>query len=120
MKITLRHLALFVGLLTSVSWLAKAADLPAGEGRDLLVQQCSGCHDLSMVLGDRHTEADWSHVVANMVDAGAELNDAQFTTLVKYLAKNLGPEDKKADEKKPEDKKPEQKNSDEKKPEDKK
>lgn len=100
MKITIRHLALFVGLLSSVSWFAKGADLPEGEGRDLLVQQCSSCHDLYKVLGDRHTEEEWGHVVANMVDAGAVLNDAQFVTLVKYLAKNLGPEEKKPEEKK--------------------
>lgn len=74
--------------------LSPAADLPDGPGKDLVRKQCASCHGLYKVTDERKTEEEWAIEVDKMVQAGATLSDAEFDTVVKYLAKYFGPEKK--------------------------
>jgi len=96
MKKTLRAFALLAsvaGALTLSAPSAKAQDakLPDGEGKDLVQKICSACHDVATATSENHTAAEWKSVVDTMVSRGAEGTDAEFASIVKYLAANFGP-----------------------------
>ena len=67
------------------------AQLPEGAGKKLLEDKCTLCHDISLVTEKRASKEGWAETVQMMKLSGAELNDAETTTLVDYLAANLGP-----------------------------
>jgi hypothetical protein len=71
---------------------SKDEELPAGEGRTILLAACTSCHDLKEVTKFKgyYDLDDWRDVVTTMVAYGAKLDDAQSATLAEYLAKNLG------------------------------
>src|SRR5205085_12415748 len=49
-----------------------ATELPAGDGRDVVVAACSGCHGLSTVTEARRTRTSWEDVVDEMIGLGAK------------------------------------------------
>ena len=63
--------------------------LPEGEGKALVAKVCSACHDLGTAIQEKHSESEWKNVVDSMASRGAEGTDAEFETIVKYLAKNF-------------------------------
>jgi mono/diheme cytochrome c family protein len=67
-------------------------NLPDGPGKAVLVAACSGCHGVSQVTGEHQTADQWTSTVTSMINNGANVPDAQFDTLVAYLATNFGPE----------------------------
>ncbi len=70
-----------------------AVRLPAGEGRDVLEQACTGCHDLDGLSAYRgyYDESRWRTMISTMVSYGAELDEAEITTAAEYLAEHFGP-----------------------------
>jgi mono/diheme cytochrome c family protein len=70
---------------------AQDAKLPDGEGKDLVQKVCTSCHGADTATSENHTAAEWKAVVDTMVSRGAEGSDADFATIVKYLAANFGP-----------------------------
>lgn len=70
---------------------ALAQDLPPGDGRDIVKEQCGSCHALKVVTAKKATKEEWSHVVDQMISRGAEIEDEDFETVVRYLSKNFGP-----------------------------
>jgi cytochrome c5 len=77
---------------------------PAGDSRKLVMDSCSGCHDLDMVKTAKHDLAAWNETLTHMVAYGAPLTDAQLPTVAAYLAKAF-PVAGKVDDKKVDDKK---------------
>ena len=80
--------------LASVSPLSAqnpAANLPAGEGRDILTTACTQCHALGTVVQMRDGPGGWKRQVRNMIFRGAQVNDADSEKLIDYLAANFGP-----------------------------
>ncbi len=71
--------------------LAAAQELPEGPGKKLLEDKCTACHDVSLVTEKRASREGWAETVQMMKLSGAELNEAETTTLVDYLVANLGP-----------------------------
>jgi competence protein ComEA len=65
-------------------------DLPPGEGRAIVQQDCKGCHALKVVTSKRASKEQWSALVNQMISRGAEVPDEDVETLVSYLAKNFG------------------------------
>jgi cytochrome c5 len=58
---------------------AELAALPAGEGKDVVAQQCSLCHALGLSIGKPYTAAEWNGVLKAMVARGAQISgDAQM------------------------------------------
>ena len=67
------------------------AVLPDAPGKDTFLQVCSGCHSPQNVVGKGFNEDGWTQVVGSMVDHGAQISDAQFATIVKYLVTAFPP-----------------------------
>jgi len=65
-------------------------DLPSGEGRVIVQQDCKGCHALKVVTSKRASKEQWSALVNQMISRGAEVADEDVDALVSYLAKNFG------------------------------
>lgn len=71
---------------------ARAAELPEGRGREILMASCTSCHDLREVTKFRgyYTRAQWRDVVVTMVEYGADLSDDEIEVLADYLTEHLG------------------------------
>ena len=78
--------------------LAQGQDLPAGKGKDLLEKICADCHGLDIIVSQRTTKDGWASIVDSMVGRGASGTKEELDTIVDYLAKNFGPEEKKLKE----------------------
>ncbi|MBI5029747.1 MAG: hypothetical protein HZB51_04415 [Chloroflexi bacterium] len=66
-----------------------AALLPAGAGRDLLFDSCSGCHSpLCPVIGQR-AAGHWERVKLQHRSEVSSLSDASYKTLFDYLTVNF-------------------------------
>jgi len=77
---------------TSFAGTSFAQELPPGDGHDITQKACTMCHGVDVIVSQRHTPDEWQDIVSQMVGNGADLTDAQFTTVVKYLSTTLGPE----------------------------
>ena len=69
--------------------------LPDGEGRQLVLSGCTGCHTLEGVPAYRNYWGyeRWLPMVENMVKHGAELNQEEINVVAKYLGKYYGTDD---------------------------
>lgn len=68
---------------------ARAAQLPEGAGKATMQKICGGCHAPEIVMGRHETREGWEQIVSNMVDKGANGTDAEFDTIIQYLAANF-------------------------------
>jgi mono/diheme cytochrome c family protein len=68
-------------------------DLPEGEGREILVAECLGCHGLSALplFAGFYTRDSWRTLVVTMKEHGAKVDDAEIELLSDYLAQHFGP-----------------------------
>jgi mono/diheme cytochrome c family protein len=76
----------------------QAQDLPDGAGKDLVMNVCTVCHELTRITSKKKTKEEWNDTVDKMAARGAKASDEEFDTIVNYLAKNFGkdqPPDKK-------------------------
>ena len=62
-----------------------AVALPDGEGKQLVEQRCTGCHDLQKVGSDRLGRHDWDRVVGRMLAIGAPMTADEAKTITAYL-----------------------------------
>jgi len=69
----------------------RAADLPDGAGKDVVVKNCGVCHDLVMATKKRQTRTAWDTEVNKMVLLGAKISDDELDPILDYLAKYFGP-----------------------------
>jgi hypothetical protein len=71
---------------------APGIELPAGEGRTLLLAACTRCHDLRGLPAYRGywNSARWREMVDAMIKNGAPLDPQQAGTLAEYLATHFG------------------------------
>jgi cytochrome c5 len=56
------------------------------DGKSLLEERCTKCHDLGRVEQASKTEAEWKATVERMVGKGAQLSQAEQTLVIQYLA----------------------------------
>ncbi len=66
-------------------------NLPEAKGKDVVERVCSACHEPQTVSRFRKSKDDWSAVIDDMVTKGADASDADFETIIGYLAKCFGP-----------------------------
>jgi len=78
--------------LTACSGIGAGAqqELPAGEGREVVVGLCTQCHGLREFAPLRHSREDWQRIVADMVSRGAAASESEIGIVVDYLEKYLG------------------------------
>ena len=71
-----------------------AVELPAGRGRELLLTECLGCHDLAALplFAPFYTRESWRTLVLTMQQHGAEIDGAEIEMLADYLAQHFGPD----------------------------
>jgi cytochrome c5 len=55
------------------------------DGKSLLEERCTKCHDLGRVERAKKTEEEWKATVERMVGKGAQLNEAEQELVIKYL-----------------------------------
>lgn len=70
----------------------QAQDLPDGAGKELVMNVCTVCHDLTRITSKKKTKDEWNDTVDKMAARGAKASDAEFETIVNYLTKNFGKE----------------------------
>lgn len=68
-----------------------AVEEVAADGETLLEERCTECHGLDRTTSQEKTRAEWEETVSRMIDRGAELDEAEKTVLVDYLAETYGP-----------------------------
>jgi cytochrome c5 len=64
--------------------------MPDGEGKDIVLNTCTICHDLTRIKRSRHTPEEWQGILIAMLNEGAPLPDQDFPTVLLYLARNFG------------------------------
>ncbi|HEX3876487.1 MAG TPA: helix-hairpin-helix domain-containing protein [Bryobacteraceae bacterium] len=84
-----KALFFFITLIAAAS--AAWAQLPDGAGKDVTMQVCSKCHDVSVVTDYHLNSQGWSEKITQMINQGAEATDQQFSVILDYLVKNFGP-----------------------------
>jgi len=82
--------ARFALVTAAMSIAFSQVELPEGEGKEVTVRVCSACHDMTLTLGERHTEQQWKGVVDDMMRRGAEASDSEKKVILAYLVKNFG------------------------------
>ena len=68
------------------------ASVPEGAGKQILLNICTMCHDLTRIKRSRHTADEWEDVLSTMLNEGAPLSDDDFPIVLNYLAKSFGAE----------------------------
>jgi competence protein ComEA len=64
---------------------------PETAGKPALLKVCGSCHDAEKVIGSLRTRQEWSDVVDQMAQFGAEATDQEFEQILTYLAKHFSP-----------------------------
>lgn len=67
-------------------------ELPAGNGREILVAACLGCHELKALelFRDFYTRDSWHSLVETMRANGAQVDAADVDLLADYLTEHFG------------------------------
>jgi len=83
-------------LLTAVALFAMADDndakmLPDGSGKEIVVRVCLPCHDSDHFRQRRLNRDEWTDMVNEMLNLGAEASESEQTSIVEYLVHNFGP-----------------------------
>jgi cytochrome c5 len=66
--------------------------LPNGNGKAILLDVCTHCHDLHRVRESAYTRDEWDDLLTHMIGEGAELSDDDYPVLLNYLARNFRPQ----------------------------
>jgi len=86
-----RWTLVFLILAVAAGARAQLEALPPGPGRDLAFTKCQQCHDLGYVLDSAGLDRlAWEDILLSMVDAGLELSDQEFATLLDYFSTYMG------------------------------
>ena len=56
------------------------------DGKSLVEERCTGCHDLGRVERAKMGEEEWKATVERMVSKGTQLNEAEQEVVIQYLA----------------------------------
>lgn len=70
---------------------ARAQDLPAGPGREIVAKRCLTCHDGDLIAAQRLSRAAWTRSVDKMVRWGAVVEADERDLMLGYLAAHFAP-----------------------------
>jgi DNA uptake protein ComE-like DNA-binding protein len=65
--------------------------LPPGDGKALVVAQCSTCHELKGTVQLRRSKQEWEAIVLDMAARGAPLSVEEADAIIAYLSKVFSP-----------------------------
>src|SRR5262245_41187781 len=66
------------------------APVPEGQGKQILLNICTMCHDLGRIRLGRRSPEEWEETLVSMLNEGAPLSEEQFPIIHAYLSKNFG------------------------------
>ena len=64
--------------------------LPPGPGMEETMKGCGGCHGVGQILTEKRSAEEWANTVTMMITNGAPVSEAEFDTVVSYLAAHFG------------------------------
>jgi competence protein ComEA len=64
---------------------------PEGPGRTALFKACSDCHGVEAVVGSLRTRQEWSDVIDQMAQNGAQASDQEYDEILEYLVRHFSP-----------------------------
>ena len=97
----MQKLVLFIASLVALAPLRaqdKAKDegwsdlLPTGDARQSVLESCSSCHNLKVVVLARKNRAEWGKAINDMIQRGAQLFPEEIEPITNYLVKVCGPD----------------------------
>ena len=62
----------------------------AADGKQILENACTACHNLARVQTQKLTQLEWKGIVERMKGRGADVSDEDTSALVDYLVKIYG------------------------------
>lgn len=68
-----------------------APALPPGDGRELVLKQCIGCHAVTVITTQHKSESAWTDTIIEMRNRGANGSDEDMEQIIHYLTANYGP-----------------------------
>ena len=71
----------------SLTSAGRAADLPDGVGKDVLLRACVGCHKAEEFLSYLHTKEEYAAIVQRMGQRGARASNEELDIIANYLSK---------------------------------
>jgi hypothetical protein len=68
-------------------------ELAPGEGRDIMLSKCLGCHDLGGIdlFAGFYSREDWHRLIETMIAHGATIDTAEAEVVADYLALHYSP-----------------------------
>ena len=60
---------------------------PQGPAKELVINQCSGCHSLEVILAQRKGRTEWAATVYGMLGERSQQGEA----IIRYLGEHFGP-----------------------------
>jgi competence protein ComEA len=60
------------------------------DGRKLVEDVCTYCHNLDRLRGKQLSRQEWSGLIKGMISEGAPVTDQEFSAILDYLEKNYG------------------------------
>jgi hypothetical protein len=66
--------------------------LPPGDARQSVMDSCTSCHNLKVVVLARKNRAEWAKAINDMVQRGAQLFPEEIEPITNYLVKVCGPD----------------------------
>ena len=87
----MRTMWLVLTLALATLAMAVPQELPEGDGKKLLEERCTSCHDLKPVVSLKQGTGEWKALVVKMVGYGAQLDDKEVEVATEYLTKHFGP-----------------------------
>ena len=64
--------------------------VPDGQGKQILLNICTMCHDLGRIRLGRRSPEEWEETLVSMLNEGAPLSEQDFPVIHAYLSKHFG------------------------------
>jgi cytochrome c5 len=65
--------------------------VPEGQGKAILLNTCTRCHDLKRIKEHGGTRRQWAETLLSMLNEGAPLADEELPIILEYLTVNFPP-----------------------------
>jgi cytochrome c5 len=63
--------------------------LPEGNGKEVVLQKCTVCHDLKRVRQHLASPEEWADTLGAMENEGLMISDEEYALVLRYLARNF-------------------------------
>lgn len=67
-----------------------ADQMPAGEGREIIIKKCQGCHDSQRTIAFARPKERWQELIESMIERGSPVTAEELPVMVDYFTKYFG------------------------------